>query len=56
MGTPENTQRFRQAAKRFNVVDVTIENPKRAVKDGNQTVEELFPELLHNRAGVILRG
>jgi len=56
MGTPENIQRFRQAAKRYNVVDVTSENPKRAVKDENQTVEEVFPELLHNRAGVILRG
>lgn len=29
---------------------------KRAVKDGNHTVEEVFPELLHNRAGVVLRG
>jgi predicted transcriptional regulator len=56
MGTPENIQRFRQAAKRYNVVDVTIENPGRAVKDGNKTVEEVFPEMLHNCAGVVLRG
>jgi ribosome-binding protein aMBF1 (putative translation factor) len=56
MGTSENIQRFRQAARRYNVVDVTIENPETATKDGNFTVEEVFPELLHNRAGVILRG
>jgi len=56
IGTPENIQRFRQAARRYNVVDVTAELPKKAVKEGNQTVEEVFPELVHNRAGVVLRG
>ena len=56
MGTPENIQRFRQAAKRYNVIDVTTEQPKKAVKDGNKTVAEVFPELQYNRTGVVLRG
>ncbi|MEI6209967.1 MAG: helix-turn-helix transcriptional regulator [Desulfuromonadales bacterium] len=56
MGTPENIQRLRLAARRYNVVDVTADDPKKAVKDGNYTIEEVFPELLDNRAGVILRG
>ena len=55
IGTVENIRRFRLAAKKYNVLDLT-EEPKRAVKDGNHTVEEVFPELLHNRAGVVLRG
>lgn len=56
MGTPEDIRRFRQAAKKYNVVDVTDENPSSSLKDGNSTAEEVFPELQHNRAGVILRG
>ena len=54
-GTPENIRRFRQAASKYNLLDVT-EELTRAVKDGNHTIEEVFPELLHNRAGVVLRG
>lgn len=56
MGTPENILRLRQAAKRYNVIDVTTEQPNKVVKDGNKTVEEVFPELQYNRTGVVLRG
>ncbi len=56
MGTPENILRFRKAAQKYNVVDVTGEVPEKAVKSGNHTVADVFPELLDNRAGVVLRG
>jgi ribosome-binding protein aMBF1 (putative translation factor) len=55
-GTPEDIRRFRQAAKKYNVIDVTDEKPNSAKKEGNRTVDEVFPELAHNRTGVILRG
>lgn len=56
MGTPENILRFRKAARRYNVVDVTGEVQEKAVKSGNHTVADVFPELVDNRAGVVLRG
>ena len=55
-GTPEDIKRFRQAAKKYNVVDVTDEKLNSAIKEGNSAVDEIFPELGHNRSGVILRG
>ena len=55
-GTPEDIKRFRQAAKKYNVVDVTDEKLNSAIKEGNSTVDEVFPDLAHNRTGVILRG
>jgi len=54
--TPENIQRFRLAAKRYNVIDVTSVQPKKAIKNGNKTIEEVFPELQYNRTGVLLRA
>lgn len=42
--------------KKFSVVDVTDKKQNSAVKDGNNTVEDVFPELLYNRIGVVLRG
>lgn len=56
IGTPENISRFRKAAITFNVVDVTEVAAKKAVKSGNHTVEEVFPELAVNRTGVLIRG
>ncbi len=38
------------------MVDVTGEVPEKAVKSGNHTVADIFPELLDNRVGVVLRG
>jgi len=35
---------------------LTSVQPKKAIKNGNKTIEEVFPELQYNRTGVLLRG
>jgi len=58
IGKPENILKLRRLAKEYNVIDVTdinvqvdSEEEKRA-----HAMEEVFPELLDNRAGVAIRG
>jgi DNA-binding XRE family transcriptional regulator len=58
VGKPEDILRFRRLAKEYHLLDVT--DLKGSVGDEEATrpysVEEVFPELLENRAGVAIRG
>jgi DNA-binding XRE family transcriptional regulator len=58
IGKPEHIMKFRRLAKAYNVVDITDVDQPLEIDNTERTysIEEVFPELLINRAGVALRG
>lgn len=46
---------MRKAAEALKVTDMT-DVPELAVKEGNMTLEEAFPEATWNRCGIAVRG